>query len=135
MARRTKAEIAIEKANQAKIDGFLTGPQAEMAAFRGVLAIWKRQTEDEQAGKYTSHDNGIGFSQADATHGSVLAEWMMGFGWNDKTTREDAAKDGVFRRRPAGQMRRAGQMTDRVDIAKELAWKYRRQLRVIAYGA
>jgi|11_taG_2_1085331.scaffolds.fasta_scaffold02258_2 hypothetical protein len=135
MARRTKAEMAIIKENQAKIDTLLKGNNAEMAAFRAVLAIWKRQTEDEQSSKCTSHDNGIGFSQADATHGSVLAEWMMGFGWNHVTTRDDAAKDGKFRRRPAGSMRRAGKMTTRVDIAKELAWKYRAQLRMIAYGA
>lgn len=133
--RRTKAEIQAIKANQAKIDALLQGPQAEMAAFRAVLAIWKKQTQDEQSGKYTSHDNGIGFSQADAAHGSVLAEWMMGFGWNDETTMGDAAKDGVFRRRPAGSMNRRGKMTTRVDIAKELAWKYRAQLRMIAYGA
>lgn len=135
MARRTKSEMAVIKANQAKIDALLTGPKAELAAFRAVLAIWKKQTEDEQSSKSTSHDNGIGFSQADAVHGSLLAEWMMGFGWNDKTTRDDAAKDGVFRRRPAGSMNRAGRKMDRVEIAKELAWKYRKQLRVIAYGA
>ena len=121
--------------NQAKIDALLTGPNAELAAFRAVLAIWKRQTQDEQSGKYTSHDNGIGFSQADAIHGTVLAEWMMGFGWNAETTMKDAAKDGVFRRRPAGEMKRRGKKVTRVEIAKELAWKYRGQLRVIAYGA
>lgn len=135
MARRTKAEIQAIKANQAKIDALLKGPQAQLAAFRAVLAIWKKQTADEQSSATTRHDNGIGFSQADAAHGTALAEWMMGFGWNDKTTRSDAARDGVFRRKPAGTMKRAGKTMSRVDIAKELAWKYRAQLRMIAYGA
>lgn len=126
--------MSTKSENQAKIDALLQGPQAEMAAFRAVLAIWKHQTQDEQSGKYTSHDNGVGFSQADAIHGTLLAEWMMGFGWSEETTMKDAAKDGVFRRRPAGEMKRAGKKMTRVEIAKQLAWKYRGQLRVIAYG-
>lgn len=126
--------MSTKSENQAKIDSLLTGNNAEMAAFRAVLAIWKKQTEDEQSGKYTSHDNGVGFSQADAIHGTLLAEWMMGFGWSEETTMKDAAKDGVFRRRPAGEMKRAGKKMTRVEIAKQLAWKYRGQLRVIAYG-
>ena len=135
MSRRTKVEMAAIRANQEKIDTLLKGDRAELAAFRAVLAIWKKQTEDEQRSFCTSHDNGIGFSQADAAHGTQLAEWMMGFGWNSKTTRKDAARDGEFRRRPAGEVTRAGRKMSRVDLAKELAWKYRRQLRMIAYGA
>jgi len=135
MTRRTKAEMNVVRENTLKIEGFLKGDQAELAAFRAILAIWKKQTADEQASFSTNHDNGIGFSQADAAHGTQLAEWMMGFGWSAKTTRDDAAKDGKFRRRPAGTVTRAGKKISRATLAKELAWKYRVQLRMIAYGA
>ena len=134
MARRTKKEMAEIREAQAKINAILTGPKAEMAAFRAVLAIWKKQTETEKECFDTHVNNGVGFAKADAAHGTALAEWMMGFGWNEEWTMKDAARDGKFRRRPAGQVRRAGGQMHRVDLAKHLAWKYRKQLRMIAYG-
>jgi hypothetical protein len=41
---------------------------------RGLLAIYKRQTSDEQINHSTSHTNGIGFNRYDAEFMTSLAE-------------------------------------------------------------
>jgi len=107
----------------------------ETAAMRGILAIWKRQTEDEKASHTTRHDNTVGFSQADAGHGTSMARWMMGFGWNENTTMTTATEDGVLRRKIGGECRRAGGTMSRMDLCRKLAVKYRRQLMEIANGS
>jgi len=49
----------------------------DTAVERAILAIFKRQTEDEQATSDTRHTNGRGFSQAHAKRGSHLAKWIL----------------------------------------------------------
>lgn len=44
---------------------------------QAVVAIYKRQTPDEQASQTTAHLNGRGFSGVDARTGSYLARWLM----------------------------------------------------------
>ena len=43
---------------------------------RGILAIHRCQTEDEQNSKNTKHRNGVGFGKPDARFLSSLAEWL-----------------------------------------------------------
>ena len=124
--RRTKEEMAVIRENQAKIEAILKGPRAELAAFRAVIAIWKKQTDAEQRTKCTTEHNGVGFNHYDAKRATWVAEWMMGVGWNAETTLKGAQKDGVYRRRAPRK---------KVQMCKDLAWKYRKQLRIIAYGA
>ena len=40
---------------------------------RGLVAIYERQTADEQSGSATIHDNGVGFSGCDSSFLSNLA--------------------------------------------------------------
>jgi hypothetical protein len=41
--------------------------------FRGLLAIYKRQTEDEQRTDQTNHNNNVGFNGTDAAFLSIMA--------------------------------------------------------------
>jgi hypothetical protein len=52
----------------------------DKALARGVVAIYKRQTESEQANQTTSVDNGMGFTGADAYILSSFAV-QIGRGW------------------------------------------------------
>lgn len=49
----------------------------DKAVARGVIALYKRQTADEQNSEHTKHNNGIGFNQADARYLSYCARWAM----------------------------------------------------------
>lgn len=44
---------------------------------RGIVAIYRRQTNDEQQQSTTKHDNGRGFTAADAKMGTYLAKWIL----------------------------------------------------------
>lgn len=47
------------------------------AVERGILAIYKRQTNDEKITRNTHHHNNVGFSAADARTGTYLANWLL----------------------------------------------------------
>ena len=47
------------------------------AVTNGVLAIYRNQTRDEQCTQSTNHNNGIGFSGADAGILSSFAEQLL----------------------------------------------------------
>lgn len=49
--------------------------------YRGILAIYDRQTADEQAAETTAHDNGIGFNGVDASFMSSLAKQVRNRGF------------------------------------------------------
>jgi hypothetical protein len=49
----------------------------DLAVMRGVVAIYDRQTRDEQAVGDTRHFNGIGFNGSDAKKGSYYARWLL----------------------------------------------------------
>lgn len=49
----------------------------DRAVERAILAIYNRQTYDEQVSSDTKHSNGIGFSGADARLGTYYAKWIM----------------------------------------------------------
>jgi hypothetical protein len=42
-----------------------------------LLAIYNRQTSDEQESKTTKYSNNIGFSASDAPLGSYCAKWIL----------------------------------------------------------
>jgi len=48
----------------------------DRAVERAMVAIWERQTADEQATEATRHHNGIGFSGWTARSGSYYAKWV-----------------------------------------------------------
>jgi hypothetical protein len=43
-----------------------------------ILAIYRRQTDDEKAAGATKHLNGVGFSGCDSVTGSYMAKWIQG---------------------------------------------------------
>lgn len=47
------------------------------AVGRAMVAIYNRQTWDEQQSSDTRHTNGIGFSGADARTGTYYAKWVL----------------------------------------------------------
>jgi hypothetical protein len=53
----------------------------DLAVERAMVAIWKRQTADEQATETTRHHNGIGFSGWSARSGSYYAG-LVRAGWH-----------------------------------------------------
>lgn len=44
---------------------------------RAVVAIFEKQTEDEQRTGDTRHDNGIGFAGCDSQNGSYMAKYIL----------------------------------------------------------
>lgn len=46
------------------------------AVERGIVALYERQTQDEQAQSCTKHKNFRGFSAANASYGTYCAEWV-----------------------------------------------------------
>lgn len=44
---------------------------------RGILAIFRQQTADEQSGEYTRWYNRHGFSSADASYLTYTANWLL----------------------------------------------------------
>lgn len=47
------------------------------AVVRAIVAIYNRQTQEEQNSGDTIHNNGIGFSGADAKIGSYMAKYAI----------------------------------------------------------
>lgn len=44
---------------------------------RAVVAIYERQTYDEQVSEQTTHLNGVGFNGVDAGYLSYIARWII----------------------------------------------------------
>jgi hypothetical protein len=47
------------------------------AVDRAIVAIYHRQTLDEQLESDTKHSNGVGFSGSDARVGTYFAKWIL----------------------------------------------------------
>jgi len=73
------------------------------AVERAMVAIWERQTADEQASQTTNHHNGRGFCGWAARSGTYYAEWIM-------SGRRLTGKHLVKARKIA--LHHAGQLTD-----------------------
>ena len=58
-----------------EIEAMLNGQDA--AVERAMVAIWERQTRDEQASETTNHNNGCGFAAWTARSGSYFARWVL----------------------------------------------------------
>lgn len=76
----TKEEI---RKNMAENDKWL---------YRGLSAIYARQTADEQETHSTNHENGMGFNGVDAEFLSSLAQQVETIGWLTPKQREHARK-------------------------------------------
>ena len=75
----------------------------DRAVERAMVAIWERQTADEQETQGTRHHNGRGFAAWSAKSGTYYAEWIM-------SGRRLTGKHLVKARRIA--LHHAGQLTD-----------------------
>lgn len=49
----------------------------DVAVGRAIVALYERQTADEQASETTNHHNNIGFCGWAAKNGSYYARWVM----------------------------------------------------------
>lgn len=67
--------MKLEKNNPLYINNLLLNN--DRAVERAIVAIYNRQTIDEQRCEDTKHSNGIGFSGADARLGSYYAKWIL----------------------------------------------------------
>ena len=67
--------MTISKNNPDYIKWLLT--MNDLAVERAMVAIYNRQTWDEQQSSDTRHSNGIGFSGADARTGTYYAKWVL----------------------------------------------------------
>jgi hypothetical protein len=47
------------------------------AVERGLVALYHRQTLDEQTTSTTKHSNGVGFNAKDAEYATYLARWVI----------------------------------------------------------
>ena len=52
--------------------------RSDKAVERAILALYQRQTEDEQTTQETKHRNGRGFASCHAWRGSYYAQWILG---------------------------------------------------------
>ena len=75
----------------------------DRAVERAMVAIWERQTADEQATQNTRHHNGRGFAAWSARSGTYFAEWV-------RSGRRLTGKHLVKARKIA--LHHAGQLTD-----------------------
>lgn len=73
------------------------------AVERAMVAIWERQTADEQTSQTTNHSNGRGFCGWAARSGTYYAEWV-------RSKRHLTGKHLVKARKIA--LHHAGQLTD-----------------------
>jgi len=55
--------------------------ESDKAVARAILAIYNRQTEDEQAIKETTDHNGVGYNGVDANFMSSLAQFYQSKGF------------------------------------------------------
>lgn len=58
--------------------------RSDEAVERGILTLFKLQTQDEQQSGSTVHHNGCGFNSATATVGTRFARWLMGMDDNNR---------------------------------------------------
>jgi len=75
----------------------------DRAVERAMVAIWERQTADEQETQDTRHHNGRGFAAWSARSGTYFAEWV-------RSGRRLTGKHLVKARKIA--LHHAGQLTD-----------------------
>jgi hypothetical protein len=75
----------------------------DRAGERAMVAIWERQTADEQETQDTRHHNGRGFAAWSARSGTYFAEWV-------RSGRRLTGKHLVKARKIA--LHHAGQLTD-----------------------
>lgn len=81
----------------------------DKAVERAVIRIWENQTLDEKSSGTVTHDNGIGFTSADSTFLTSIAQWLLRSSW------------------PEGKRLTFGQMK----TVRPLMGKYWRQLREV----
>lgn len=66
--------------------------KSDKVLFRGLLAIYRRQTEDEKQVKTTIYRNKVGFSGCDAEILTSLAKWLESKGFLTEKQKKIARK-------------------------------------------
>lgn len=95
--------------------------KSDHAVERAICALYRRQVEGERRIKATKLDNKVGFTAAHARPASYLAEWM-----------DAGHKDGKWRRALTGTVKHRGQEVPRIQVAREIALHYVKQLTDLA---
>lgn len=108
--------------------------KAQLAVERGIIALFKLQTADEQRRADTNYLNKVGFCMTDARVGTRFARWLMGM--DDSNRVRYPAKslahpkaDKVFRRYKS----KASDGTV-IGRARDICLRHSRQLTAIANG-
>ncbi len=78
----------------------------DLAVERAVVALYRRQTEDEKDSQQTKHHNGVGFNAVHAWMGSYYARWVLSGRHLDGRHLERARK---MAKRYVGQLARIAQ--------------------------
>lgn len=87
----------------------------DLAVERALVALYNRQTADEQATHTTAHHNGMGFNGVDADFGTSLAEKVLK-GW--KLSPKQLAAARKMLRKYVGQLLVVAQATMAAKAAK-----------------
>lgn len=64
-----------------EIDALLR--RSDKAVMRAIIRIFEFQTQDEQKSTQTKHENGRGFTAADAKAGTLFAQYLLGYDKNN----------------------------------------------------
>jgi len=113
----TRNDIAAILNDQTPSKQYPGATRGDVASMRAVCRIAGLQTAAELAALATTESNGVGFNGAHAATGVRLARWMA---WNGAI--------GEMNRRVGGLQTFRGVKTDRVEICREIALAYTRQL-------
>lgn len=118
----------------------LNGPKGGLAAQRGVVALFKRQTEGEREGGVTVQKNNVGFSQAWASAGSSMAKWMTEYETDPSKMEWKRPIDGFIkiggRQDPTkeGRWQKGGKWVTKQELCKQICEFHAQQLADIANG-
>jgi len=84
---------------------------------RAVVAIYEKQTADEQRSMETKHDNGIGFAGCDSRNGSYMAQYILkGIGQYGKTYGQNLS--GKFLEKARKFMPKYAKQLHKIQMAK-----------------
>ena len=91
--------------------------RSDLACMRGVLAIFRKQTDYEKSCRATVNQNGYGFAANHAKAGSELALFMSCMN-----------EDGILRRTLSGSTSYNGDKISRMTLCRKIALRYTEQL-------
>lgn len=105
---------------------------SDRAVERGIIALFKLQTQDEQRRADTVHHNDVGFNSCNARAGTRFARWLLGL--DDRNVQKHEPKS--LNHDLAGRVfrRYVGSHGSVIARARAITLKHSRQLTAIANG-